>query len=220
MIDLKQFEAVIFDMDGVLIDSEPLWKIAMEAVFKEVGCPLTKKDFQKTVGFRLDEVIAYWYSVVPWETYSVEEVETKIIGRMVDLIRENGKPLPGVIETITYLQGKNMKIGLGTSSYEILIHTVLSVLNIEGEFDVVHSAEHEKYGKPHPSVYLTVADRLVVDPTKCLVIEDSLTGIIAGKAAKMTVVAIPEKTHEVNPKLILADFEFENMIEFLKEIQS
>ena len=126
MIQLKDFDAVIFDMDGVLIDSEPLWKIAMEAVFKEVGCPLTKKDFQKTVGLRLDEVIAYWFTVVPWEKYSVEEVEAKIIARMVDLIRENGAPLPGVVETISFLKEKNMKIGLGTSSYEMLIHTVLS----------------------------------------------------------------------------------------------
>jgi sugar-phosphatase len=220
MINLEQFEAIIFDMDGTLIDSEPLWKIAMEAVFEEVGFPLTKKDFQKTVGLRLDEVITYWYSVAPWETYSIEEVESKIIHRMVNLIRENGSPLPGVIETITYLRSKNIKIGLGTSSYEILIKTVLSVLNIEKEFDFVHSAEHEKYGKPHPAVYLTIADKFMVSPTKCLVIEDSLTGIIAGKAAKMTVVAIPEKTHEINPKLILADFEFENMLAFLKEIQS
>lgn len=220
MIQLKDFDAVIFDMDGVLIDSEPLWKIAMEAVFKEVGCPLTKKDFQKTVGLRLDEVIAYWFTVVPWENYSVEEVEAKIIARMVDLIRENGSPLPGVVDTISYLKANNIKIGLGTSSYEILIHTVLSVLKLENHFDAVHSAENEKYGKPHPAVYLSVAKSLKVNPTKCLVIEDSLTGIIAGKAARMTVVAIPEKTHEVNPKIALADYEFEDMIKLRAAFQS
>ena len=65
-IAIKEFEAVIFDMDGVLIDSEPLWKIAMEDVFKSVGCSLTRKDFQKTVGLRLDEVIEYWYEHTGW----------------------------------------------------------------------------------------------------------------------------------------------------------
>jgi sugar-phosphatase len=220
MMQLDNFEAVIFDMDGVLIDSEPLWKIAMEAVFKEVGCPLTKKDFQKTVGLRLDEVISYWYSVVPWENYTVEEVEQKIISHMIDLIKEHGAPLPGVMETIDFLKKKKMKIGLGTSSYEVLIHTVLSVLQLENHFDFVHSAENEAYGKPNPAVYLTVANNLKVNPTKCLVIEDSLTGIIAGKAARMTVVAIPEKTHEPNPKLILADAEYDDMTQFLTAIQS
>ena len=58
-LNIQQFEAVIFDMDGVLIDSEPVWKIAMEGVFRSVGCPLTKEDFQKTVGLRIDEVVAY-----------------------------------------------------------------------------------------------------------------------------------------------------------------
>ena len=59
-LSIKDFEAVIFDMDGVLIDSEPLWKIAMEKVFSDLGCRLSKNDFQKTVGLRIDEVIAYW----------------------------------------------------------------------------------------------------------------------------------------------------------------
>jgi mannitol-1-/sugar-/sorbitol-6-/2-deoxyglucose-6-phosphatase len=219
MIQLDNFEAVIFDMDGVLIDSEPLWKIAMEAVFQEVGCPLTKKDFQVTVGLRLDEVITHWYSIVPWEKFSVADVEVKIIARMVDLIRENGRPLPGVIETISFLKERNVKIGLGTSSYERLIQAVLHVLELDAHFDAVHSAENEKYGKPHPAVYLTVAKQLNVNPSKCLVIEDSLTGIIAGKAARMSVVAIPEKTHEANPKLVLADYEFEDMTAFLDSIR-
>ena len=60
-LSIKYFEAVIFDMDGVLIDSEPLWKIAMEKVFSDLGCNLSKNDFQRTVGLRIDEVIYYWY---------------------------------------------------------------------------------------------------------------------------------------------------------------
>lgn len=71
-----------------------------------------------------------------------------------------------------------------------------------------------------PQVYLTVAKSLNVEPKKCLVIEDSLNGIIAGKAAKMKVVCIPEKTHHPEPKLIVADYLFEDMLLFLKEIQS
>ena len=216
-MSISDYKAVIFDMDGVLIDSEPVWKIAMQAVFDEVGCPLTKKDFQKTVGLRLDEVIDYWYHQVGWENCPPSQVESKIVLKMVELLSANGKPLPGVIETIHYLKANNYKIGLATSSYRVLIDTVLNVLDLTAYFDFTHSAEDELYGKPHPAVYLTVADRLGVKPSECLVIEDSINGIIAAKAAKMNVICIPEKTHHPDPKLIIADFQYETMLELLAD---
>lgn len=220
MIKQTEFDAVIFDMDGVLIDSEPLWKIAMEEVFHSVGCMITKKDFQKTVGLRIDEVCEYWYQEAGWTKYTPKEVERKIVGRMVDLINANGTPLPGVLETIDFLRERKIKIGLATSSYDVLIQTVLGAIGVQDSFDFVHSAEHEVYGKPHPAVYLTVAERLKVDTMRCLVIEDSLNGIVSAKAAKMKVVCIPEKTHNPEPKLILADYMFDDMLLMLKELKS
>ena len=202
-IDLSTFEAVIFDMDGVLIDSEPLWKVAMEDVFRLIGCSLTRQDFQKTVGLRLDEVIEYWYEQVGWEKVTTKEVENRIVSRMVELLSANGTPLLGVVETLVYLKAQGKKIGLATSSYSILIDTVLEVLSISHYFDFTHSAEKESHGKPHPAVYLTVAKNLDTHPKNCLVIEDSLNGIISGKAARMKVVCIPEKTHNPEPKLSL-----------------
>jgi len=219
MIKLEDFEAVIFDMDGVLIDSEPLWKIAMEEVFHSIGCPLSRRDFQHTVGLRIDEVIRYWYAKVGWENCSESEVEQRIVKRMTDLIHQNGSPLIGVLDTIAFLKKRKVKIGLATSSYSVLIKAVLETLEIEHEFDFVRSAEDEVFGKPHPAVYLTVADRLNVSPLKCLVIEDSLNGIISGKAARMKVVCIPEKTHTPEPKLRVADFTFNTMTDFLRAIE-
>lgn len=215
---LNNIQAVIFDMDGVLIDSEPLWKIAMEEAFVSVNCPLTKKDFEKTVGLRIDEVIEFWYQEVGWENCTPKELEQRIINRMIELISENGEPLTGVIETLSFLRKNGYKIGLGTSSYKVLIDTVLSTLNIRDSFDFVHSAEDEEFGKPNPAVYLTVAKNLGVSPLNCLVIEDSLTGVIASKSARMRTVCIPEKTHNPNPKLIVADYLFEDMSQFLNEI--
>ena len=217
-LTLSSFKAVIFDMDGVLIDSEPVWKIAMQAVFDEVGCGLTKKDFQKTVGLRLDEVIQFWYNHTGWEGLTPQEVEEKIVQRMVELISKDGQPLIGVIETLQFLKAKGLKIGLATSSYSVLIETVLTKLNIKSYFDFTHSAEHESHGKPHPAVYLAVAEKLNVIPNECLVIEDSLNGIISGKAARMRVICIPEKTHSPEPRLILADYQFETMLDFLNEV--
>ena len=219
-LDLSSFDAVIFDMDGVLIDSEPLWKIAMEEVFKSVGCSLTRKDFQKTVGLRLDEVIQYWYEHTGWENATPKEVEEAIVRRMIELLNENGTPLTGVIETLEFLKLKGKKIGLATSSYAVLIDTVLNALSIRQYFDFTHSAENESHGKPHPAVYLTVADQLQIQPKKCLVIEDSLNGIISGKAARMTVVCIPEKSHSPEPKLSLADYQFDDLLLFLNQINS
>jgi HAD superfamily hydrolase (TIGR01509 family) len=215
MIKLCDYEAVIFDMDGVLIDSEPLWKIAMEEVFHKVECPLLREDFQHTVGLRIDEVVSYWYTKVGWKKYSEQEVEELIMKRMVDLIHQNGAPLVGVLETIAFLKENKIKIGLATSSYTVLIKAVLETLKIEYEFDFVHSAENEKFGKPHPAVYLTVANNLNISPLKCLVVEDSLNGIVSGKAARMKVVCVPEKTHKPDSKLGLADFTFDTMSDLL-----
>lgn len=215
MLDLSLFDAVIFDMDGVLIDSEPVWKIAMEEVFHSVGCPLTKVDFQKTVGLRLDEVVSYWFKHSPWENLTVEEVESAIVQKMVAMISADGKPLLGVVDTLQFLKNKGLKIGLATSSYEILIDTVLDTLNIRDYFDCAHSAENELFGKPHPAVYLTAAELLGVHPLKCLVIEDSLNGVLAAKSARMQVVCIPEKSHFPNPKLIISDYQFETMSDLL-----
>lgn len=215
--DLNNFDAVIFDMDGVLIDSEPLWKIAMEEVFRSVGSVLTKQDFQKTCGLRIDEVVHFWYQHEGWKDVSAEEVEIRIVERMKELIKENGVPLSGVVETLLYLNENNKKVGLATSSYKVLVEAVLDVLNISSYFQVTHTAELEQYGKPHPAVYLTVAKQLNVEPMRCLVIEDSLNGIISAKAAKMKVVCIPEKTHHPEPKLILADYHYENMLDLLNE---
>ena len=219
MIQLIDFEAVIFDMDGVIIDSEPLWKIAMEEVFSGLGSRLKKEDFQKTVGLRIDEVIHYWNIKERWGIRDESEVEEAIIIKMERLIADKPTALEGVIDTLNYLKLRNIPVGLATSSSSRLIKVVLDKLEIKHLFNFVHSAEMEQYGKPHPAVYLTVAKKLAVLPEKCLVIEDSLNGIISAKAAKMTAVCIPEKTHHIEPKLILADYQFESMTDFLKIIQ-
>lgn len=219
-MDIRRFDAVIFDMDGVLIDSEPLWKIAMEEVFHSVGCNITRQDFQKTVGLRIDEVISFWYKERGWERYSEKEVEIRIVDKMIELIHENGAPLTGVVETVDFLRSNGLKIGLATSSYKVLIDAVLNTLDIRSQFDEVHSAEDEVFGKPHPAVYLTVAERLDVNPLKTLVIEDSLNGIISARSARMEVVCIPEKTHNPEPKLVVAQHMYEDMSKMLDAIKS
>lgn len=210
-MNLAAYKAIIYDMDGVLTDSEPIWKVAMEAVFQEVGCMITKEDFQKTVGLRIDEVVQHWFQEFPWEKHPPTVVEKMIVAKMVELLSEQATPLHGVVSSLSFFKEKGLKIGLATSSYSILIDTILDTLGIRHYFDTVHSAEHEQFGKPHPAVYLSAANALGIDPRQCLVVEDSLNGVISGKAARMTVLCVPEKTHFPEPKLILADKQFDDL---------
>jgi sugar-phosphatase len=188
----------------------------MEEVFNGLGSKLSKTDFQKTVGMRIDQVIAFWKNIEGWKD-QIQDIEFQIIDRMIQLINENGQPLPGVEDTVVHLN-KIKTVGLASSSPKKLIDSVLLKTQLHSYFHGVFSAETEPFGKPHPAVYLTAASTLGVQPNRCLVIEDSLNGIISAKAANMTVICIPEKTHIKNPKLILADFHFDSMRELFEVI--
>lgn len=206
-------QAIIFDMDGVLIDSEPLWKIAEVEAFAKVGLNLTYTDCEETVGLRIDQVVELWYKKVGWTNKTILEVETDIVDILIREINLQGKELLGVTEKLTEFKAAGYKIGLATSSYQRIIEAVVDKLNIRSFFDVMQSAEYERFGKPHPAVFLTCADKLGVEPTECLVIEDSFNGILAAKAARMTVFAIPEKTHQLDPRLIIADKIFDSLVD-------
>jgi mannitol-1-/sugar-/sorbitol-6-/2-deoxyglucose-6-phosphatase len=198
-------KAVIFDMDGVLIDSEPLWKIAEIEGFGKVGLDLTHTDCEATVGIRIDQVVELWYKRVGWSGKTIPEVADDIVDVLIREIKKQGKALEGVYEALEMIKKEGYKIGLATSSYQRIINAVLEKLGIAGYFDEVHSAEFEVYGKPHPAVFLTTAEKLKIHPTECLVIEDSFNGVLAAKAARMKVIAIPEKTHLKDPRLVIAD---------------
>lgn len=207
-------KAIIFDMDGVLIDSEPLWKIAEIKGFGKVGLDLTQTDCEETVGLRIDEVVEMWYQKTKWTNKTNKEVTDDIVSILIEEINTSGAALPGVEAALKKCKKAGLKIGLATSSYQSIIDAVLKKLNIGHYFDAIHSAEFETYGKPHPSVYLSTAKTLNIDPKECLVIEDSLNGAISGKAARMKVIAVPEKSHGYNPKLIVADKIISSLEEF------
>ena len=186
--------AVIYDMDGLIVDSEPFWRQAEIDVFSKVGLSLSNEDCMKTKGMRIDEVVAYWFEKSPWNKISQAEVVEAIMQQMQTLMAQYATPLPGIMRSLDLLKSAGIKMALASSSQLRLINTVVDTLNIRSYFEVILSAENEEYGKPHPAVFLSAANKMKVVPTNCLVLEDSLHGVIAARAANMKVIAIPDES--------------------------
>jgi HAD superfamily hydrolase (TIGR01509 family) len=184
-------KAAIFDMDGVIVDSEPLWRLAERQVFAEIGIELTDADCERTMGMRTDEVIDYWYDLAPWKGPTKAEVEARLTARMQELIAERATPMPGLDHAITTARAAGLALGLATSSTPVLIDAVLAKLGLVDVFAVTHSAVAEALGKPHPAVFLSTARLLGVDPAECVAIEDSVAGVCSARAAGMRVIALP-----------------------------
>lgn len=211
---MPPFDAAIFDMDGVLVDSEPIWWQVEIELFGELGIPLTLEDTKKTMGMRLDRVVRLYYDRKPWPGPSVDEVGETLTRRVADRVRGEAAEIPGAAAAVRSAKRRGMKVALATSSPYLLIEAVLDRLDLHGAFDVVASGMDERYGKPHPAVFLTAADRMDALPERCVVFEDSLTGVIAAKAASMTCVAIPHGYPDFSPKFAIADAIWPSLLPF------
>jgi sugar-phosphatase len=211
-------KAIIFDMDGLLVDSEPYWKIAEKICFGKLGLTLTDEMLRQVMGFRLTEVVEHWYNYQPWGEKNFEAVEADVLVTVKQLIIENANALPGVIQTLEFCKNNGYKIALASSSAMSLINVVVDKLNIRHYFDLLVSAEFEPYGKPHPSVFLTTAQKLNVLPTECLVFEDSVNGMIAAKAARMKCIVVPELEKQEELYWQLANFKLVSLEEFKLEM--
>lgn len=216
----RKFDAVIFDMDGVLIDSEPLWREAMIYGFTKLGYPFTEEDCIKTTGKRFDEVINIWFNHFNETKTNPKQFEQEVIDYLIELIKLKGKPIDGILSVLSLLKKEQIKIGLATSSNEKLMNFILNYLKIDTYFQSVKSAEHLKHGKPHPEVYLACAEGLNCTPSKCIVIEDSINGLISGIAAGMKVIAIPDNKNYNKPQWSIAEQKLKNMHELLTFFQT
>ncbi|MCZ4693219.1 hexitol phosphatase HxpB [Ancylomarina euxinus] len=208
-------KAVIFDMDGLLIDSEPFWRISQKNLFSKRGIDLNEHDFESFMGKRIDEVVAIIYSRYPNQAKTQAETAVEIVDGVIKLVQERGLALPGVLKTLETLQKQNYKIGLASSSNLRIIKSVLKKLEIESYFEVVHSAQFEEYGKPHPQIFISTAKMLNISPSECLVLEDSFHGVIAALAANMKCVAIPDVKANNLKRFVIADKVLESMEDFL-----
>ena len=183
--------AAIFDLDGLLIDSEPLWQRVEIEVFAMVGVELDGMSCRETTGLRIDEVVSYRFRQRPWRAPTVKQIEAKIVDKMVARIAEASRK-PGADGAIEVAREAGLRLAVASSSPSRLVHAALEAMGVLSSFEVVASAEDDALGKPHPSVFLRTAGLLGVEAVECVVLEDSLNGVIAAKAARMRCVAVPE----------------------------
>lgn len=198
-------KAALFDMDGLLIDSMPLWKEAIKRAVLGAGSTFTEEMWDASKGGRIDEIIDYWHDLAPWKERSVSSVQNDVMENVLELIEGKGKLMEGVGHIIEYVEKKKVKKALASSSPQRIMDAVVAKLGLEDFFDLVYSADHVEYGKPHPAVYIKAAEKLGVPPYSCLVFEDSLVGLIAAKAARMKCVAVPGADYRNDQRMILAD---------------
>ncbi len=188
---MKGIQAAIFDMDGLLIDSEPLWQEAEISAFRPLGVPVSPELCRESAGTRLDEVLAMWFRRFGWEGPSVEEMHQRVLDEVTRLMIQKGQALPGVYRVMEDFGAAGIPMAIASSSPPALIQAVVNKLELAPYLTLTHSGSHEERGKPDPAVFLTTARRLGVQPSRCIVFEDAPAGVLAARRAGMRVVAVP-----------------------------
>ena len=213
---LKDIEAVIFDLDGTLIDSMWVWKsIDMEYLGKR-NIEVPKELNKELEGMSFEEVAVFFKNNFGL-TDSVEEIVKEWNQMAWDKYEHEVKLKPGVREFLKYLKNKNIKTGIATSNSRSLAKLVLKANNIDKYIDKIVTSTEVSKGKPEPDVYLMAAKELEQNPRKCLVFEDVLNGMIAGKRANMKVCAVYDEASHASyeEKSKVADYIIDDMTEIV-----
>lgn len=188
------FDAIIFDMDGLLVDTESVWEEAESAMLSSYGIEMEPAVRAQLIGLRNDVFLMRLKAEYDIPD-SLDKLQDDVIGRMLKLIPVKANPMPGAIEMIRYVVDQGIPTAIASSSPEIIIETVVSSQGWGDFIPVRCSAEHLIAGKPEPYVYLEAAKKLGIDPRNCLALEDSPIGARAAKAAGMTCYAVPDLSH-------------------------
>lgn len=209
-----ELNTVIFDIDGLLIDSEPLWNEAAAEVFRNYGVDLTEEQYRTTTGLRTKEFVQWWFSYYNIGTEEYGRAEKKIVTGVLDRIERKGRIMPGIPYIFDFFERKKFRIGLATSSPPALIDLVVGMTGIKNYLHATASAEDLPLGKPHPQVYLDCAAKLNSKPVECICFEDSFNGMIAAKAARMVCVVVPHISQMKDEKWGAADLKLSSLQNF------
>jgi HAD superfamily hydrolase (TIGR01509 family) len=184
-------DAVVFDLDGVLLDSEQVWDDAREQLAKERGGRWHARAQRDMMGMSSTEWSRYMHETIGLPE-PPEEINREVVERLSAIYREHLPVLPGAREAVERLAAR-WPLGLASSSNRELIDLTLELLGVTQLFAATVSSEEVARGKPAPDVYLEAARRLEVEPARAAAVEDSQNGILAAKAVAMRVLAIPNQ---------------------------
>ena len=206
-------------MDGVLIDTEPVWRSAQSAVFAGFGVVLSERDLLDSTGQPIEELIPVWRrrpvagdGMAEWADPGLTDAEIAdlIIDRVIAHVTAEGRPMPGVTAAIALFERCGLRLAIASSSPLRLIDAVCDRLGLT-RITVRCSAMDEARGKPAPDVYLTAARRLGVAAASCLALEDSPAGIASARSAGMRCVAVPDPLLAADPRYREADLVLESL---------
>jgi len=204
-------EAVVFDMDGVLVDTEHLWDEVREALTEEWGGRYTPEAQEAMMGMSSLEWSRYLHETVGLRE-PPEVINDEVVRRMLTRYETELPVVPGAADAVRRLAGARLRLAVASSSNRPLIDAVLRRLELTELFGVTVSSEEVARGKPAPDVYLEAARRLGVDPARCAAIEDSASGIHAARAAGMRVLAYPNRHYPPSAEVLaLADVVVDSM---------
>ena len=182
-------EGVVFDLDGLLVDTEELWDEARRQIADERGGRWREDAQRAMMGMSSKEWSRYMHDVIGVPD-PPEQINTEVVRRLEKLYRERVSLIPGALDAVRRLAAR-WPLAIASSSNRPIIDLFLELTGTAGLFRATVSSEEVERGKPAPDVYLEAARRLGVDPTRCAAIEDSENGIRSAAAAGMKVVAIP-----------------------------
>jgi len=206
-------------MDGLLIDTEPVWRAAQSAVFTGFGVVLSERDLLDSTGQPIEELIPVWRrrpvtgdEMAEWADPGLTDTEIAdlIIDRVIAHVTAEGQPMPGVTAAIALFERCGLRLAIASSSPLRLIDAVCDRLGLT-RITVRCSAMDEARGKPAPDVYLTAARRLGVAAANCLALEDSPAGIASARLAGMRCVAVPDPLLAADPRYREADLVLESL---------
>src|ERR687886_193782 len=191
-------EAVVFDLDGVIVDSEHVWDAAREALARERGGRWHERAQRDMMGMSSLEWSRYMHDVIGLHE-SPEEISAEVIRRLEATYREELPLIDGAPEAVARL-AERWPLAIASSSNRPIIDLVLELSGLGRYFRATVSSEEVPRGKPAPDVYLEAAQRLGVEPTRCAAVEDSTNGLLAARAAGMRVVAVPNPSFPPEPR--------------------